>query len=83
MSRKTLAVAIASACLAAGAFAQSQNLTMQMGGAARKYILYAPTGLPSHPPLIYVIHGFNMTGQQEVGLTRMNAVADKERTRSR
>jgi poly(3-hydroxybutyrate) depolymerase len=62
---------------AAGSFAQSQNLTMQIGGVARKYILYAPTGLPAHPPLVYVIHGFNMTGQQEVGLTRMNAVADK------
>lgn len=61
----------------AGSFAQSQNLTLQIGGAARKYILYAPTGLPAHPPLVYVIHGFNMTGQQEVGLTRMNAVADK------
>jgi poly(hydroxyalkanoate) depolymerase family esterase len=61
----------------AGAFAQSQNLTMQIGGVARKYILYAPTGLPANPPLVYVIHGFNMTGQQEVGLTKMNAVADK------
>lgn len=77
MVRQALTAFAALASLIAGAGAQSQNLTMQIGGAARKYILYAPTGLAANPPLIYVIHGFNMTGQQEVGLTKMNAVADK------
>ncbi|MBW8887613.1 MAG: hypothetical protein JF616_07630 [Fibrobacteres bacterium] len=61
------------------AFAQSQNLTMRIGGTARKYILYAPTGLAAQPPLVYVIHGFNMSGQQEVQLTQMNKVADREK----
>jgi len=65
--------------LAADSFAQSQNMTLQVAGVSRKYILYAPTGLGSNPPLVYVIHGFNMSGQQEVGLTRMNAVADREK----
>ncbi len=61
------------------AFAQSQNLTMRIAGVARKYIVYAPTGLAAQPPLVYVIHGFNMSGQQEVQLTQMNKVADREK----
>lgn len=62
--------------LALGAFAQTQ--TLQVAGVSRNYILHAPTGL-DNPALVFVIHGFNMTGQQEVGLTRMNAVADREK----
>jgi poly(hydroxyalkanoate) depolymerase family esterase len=77
MIRKAMAGLVSFAALAAGVFGQSQNLTMQIGGAARKYILYAPSGLPANPPLVYVIHGFNMTAQQMVGITKMNTLADK------
>ena len=64
--------------LASGAFAQGQtvNLAYKVAGVDRQTILYAPSGLGAHPPLVYVIHGFNMSGQQEVQLTQMNKVAD-------
>src|SRR5690606_25352145 len=62
---------------ASGAIAQTQ--TLQVAGVTRNYILHAPAGLGEKPPLVFVIHGFNMTGQQEVNLTRMNAVADREK----
>lgn len=79
MNRRAIIAAISAFALSAGAFAQSQNQTFQVAGVARKYILHAPAGLPANPPLVYVIHGFNMSGQQEVQLTRMNAVADREK----
>lgn len=64
--------------LTSGAFAQGQtvNLAYKVAGVDRQTILYAPSGLGAHPPLVYVIHGFNMSGQQEVQLTQMNKVAD-------
>lgn len=74
---------ILSACLfltlsAWNGFAQGQtvNLTYKVAGVDRQTILYAPSGLGANPPLMYVIHGFNMSGQQEVTLTQMNKVAD-------
>jgi polyhydroxybutyrate depolymerase len=76
MLRRALSAA-ALFLLPAGAFAQSQ--TLQVAGKARTYILHAPTGLAANPPLVFVIHGFNMSGQQEVTLTRMNTVADREK----
>ena len=75
MLRRTL-FAASFLCLATGAFAQTQ--TIQVAGKARTYILHAPTGL-TDPPLVFVIHGFNMTGQQMVGITRMNTIADREK----
>jgi poly(hydroxyalkanoate) depolymerase family esterase len=59
-------------------FAQGQtvNLNYKVAGVDRQTILYAPSGLGANPPLVYVIHGFNMSGQQEVQLTQMNKVAD-------
>lgn len=79
MKRLLILTVLFLAALSIDLFAQSQNMTMQVGGVSRKFILYAPTGLGEKPPLVYVIHGFNMSGQQEVQLTRMNAVADKEK----
>lgn len=69
---------IMSLSLLAGAFAQGQtvNLAYKVAGVDRQTILYAPSGLGAKPPLVYVIHGFNMSGQQEVQLTQMNKVAD-------
>lgn len=58
---------------------QAQSQTLQFKGTARNYVLHAPTGLGENPPLVFVIHGYNMSGQQEVTLTRMNAVADREK----
>lgn len=69
--------ALALAVLAAPAAAQTESF--QVAGVNRTYILRAPTGLGANPPLVFVIHGFNMTGQQEVQLTRMNTVADREK----
>ncbi|HLP42185.1 MAG TPA: PHB depolymerase family esterase, partial [Fibrobacteria bacterium] len=71
-----LPAVIAILCLSAAAFAQT--LTLRVAGVNRNYILHAPSGLEK-PPLVFVIHGFNMTGQQEVSLTRMNQVADREK----
>lgn len=76
MNRRGLSVAFLICSLAAGVFAQPQSF--QVAGISRNYILHAPAGL-SNPPLVFVIHGFNMTGQQEVSLTRMNQVADREK----
>jgi poly(3-hydroxybutyrate) depolymerase len=64
------------AAFAAGAFAQSQSI--RFGGVARTFVLHAPAGL-TKPPLVFVLHGSGMSGQQEVGLTKMNDVADKEK----
>lgn len=57
----------------------SGSQTMQVAGVSRNYILHVPTQLPAKPPLVFVIHGFNMTGQQEVNLTQMNTVANREK----
>lgn len=73
-----LIFALALALTASNGFAQGQtvNLTYKVAGVDRQTILYAPSGLGAKPPLVYVIHGFNMSGQQEVTLTQMNKVAD-------
>jgi polyhydroxybutyrate depolymerase len=74
MRRPLVSALLVIASIAAASYAQTQSF--KVAGVTRKYIVYAPTGV-SNPPLVFVIHGFNMSGQQEVGLTRMNAVADK------
>lgn len=79
MKRFLLLSAFSLAATVADISAQSQNMTMQVAGVSRKYIQYTPTGLGSNPPLVFVIHGFNMSGQQEVQLTKMNSVADREK----
>lgn len=76
MYGRTCTVAACLLSLSLGAIAQTQ--TLQVAGKARSYILHAPTAL-TNPPLVFVIHGFNMTAQQEVTLTRMNQVADREK----
>jgi poly(hydroxyalkanoate) depolymerase family esterase len=78
MHRLVPAAALFFATLAAESFAQGQtvNLNYKVAGVDRQTILYAPSGLGANPPLVYVIHGFNMSGQQEVQLTQMNKVAD-------
>jgi poly(3-hydroxybutyrate) depolymerase len=70
------ALAAAALASAAGAFAQVQ--TIPFGGASRQFILHAPSGL-SKPPVVFVLHGSGMTGQQMVDNTRMNAVSDREK----
>lgn len=52
------------------------DLAYPVAGKDRQTILYVPAGLGAKPPLVYVIHGFNMSGMQQMQLTRMNAVAD-------
>jgi poly(3-hydroxybutyrate) depolymerase len=74
--RRGIAIFAALAALAAGAFAQSQ--TIRFGGVARTFVLHAPAGM-AKPPLVFVLHGSGMSGQQEVDLTKMNAVSDKEK----
>ena len=79
MSHRSLLIARPVLALATGILAQSQTVQVQVAGATRNYILYRPTGLGASPPLVFVIHGFNMTAQSEVTLTKMNAVADREK----
>ena len=78
MNRLVQAAVLFLAMTAVKGFAQGQtvNLNYKVAGVDRQTILYAPSGLGAKPPLVYVIHGFNMSGQQEVGLTQMNKVAD-------
>ena len=65
------------ALLASGASAQDVN--MQFNGVSRHYILHAPTGLPEKPALVFMIHGYSMTAQQEVNDTKFNDLSDKEK----
>jgi poly(hydroxyalkanoate) depolymerase family esterase len=78
MHRLVRAAVLFFAMMAVKGFAQGQtvNLNYKVAGVDRQTILYAPSGLGANPPLVYVIHGFNMSGQQEVQLTQMNKVAD-------
>ncbi len=78
MNRMIQAAGLSLAIMAVDAFTQGQtvNLNYKVAGVDRQTVLYAPSGLGANPPLLYVIHGFNMTGQQEVQLTQMNKVAD-------
>jgi poly(3-hydroxybutyrate) depolymerase len=76
MHRRGIIMLAALAAFAAGAYAQSQ--TIRFGGVARNFILHAPAGI-TKPPLVFVLHGSGMSGQQEVDLTKMNAVSDKEK----
>jgi poly(hydroxyalkanoate) depolymerase family esterase len=78
MHRLVPAAVLLFAMMAVKSFAQGQtvNLNYKVAGVDRQTLLYAPSGLGAKPALVYVIHGFNMSGQQEVQLTRMNQVAD-------
>ena len=62
--------------MSAGVFAQTQ--TMQIAGVARTYIVHAPTGL-SNPPLVFNIHGFNMSASSEQSYTQMDRIADRDK----
>lgn len=69
--------ALAAVLIPCDGFAQS--LKMQLGGVARTYVLHVPTGLPSQPPLMFVLCGHGMTGADQQRDTKMDGIADREK----
>jgi len=67
-------------CCPSGAFAASpQILTFQHSNTAREYILYRPDHLPVNAPLVFMLHGLNMTDSLMMALSGMNRFADANR----
>lgn len=78
-SRGPIAAALA-VCLYAGAFhpASAQDQNMNFNGVSRHYILHAPAGIEK-PPVVFILHGSAMSGKQMQDITKMDAVADREK----
>ncbi len=66
-------------CLIAAGLAVSQDQSINIEGVERHYILHVPDAVGENPPLVFMIHGYNMTAEQKVGYTRFNDVADDEK----
>ncbi|MBX3156639.1 MAG: dienelactone hydrolase family protein [Deltaproteobacteria bacterium] len=51
-----------------------------VGGVRRTYLVYLPPGAPTAAPLplVFVFHGYTMSGQKMVDATRYTALADDE-----
>ena len=78
MNRHCFLVAAFIVSLSAVVFAQSQTQRFQVAGVTRTYIVYAPTGL-NNPPLVFNIHGYNMTATLEQSICKMDKIADREK----
>ncbi|MDB4961103.1 MAG: hypothetical protein JWP01_1102 [Myxococcales bacterium] len=54
--------------------------TIDAGGLTRTYIVYLPAGDPGTPmPLVFVHHGYSMSGQAMFDVTQYAALADDEK----
>ncbi len=62
--------------LSASGFAQTQSF--QVAGVTRTYIVHAPSGM-TNPPLVFNIHGFNMSAASEESYTQMDKIADRDK----
>lgn len=53
--------------------------TVQVGGAVRNYLVYEPTTYsPTTPaPVVFVLHGTGMNGEQMVSITRFDRLAEQ------
>jgi polyhydroxybutyrate depolymerase len=63
-----------------GARRGKTNRMVTVGAVNRTYIVYEPQGLDANraAPLVFVHHGFGMTGQQMFDITQYSAVADQQ-----
>jgi len=70
----------AEACGARAGMRGRTSRTIEAAGLSRSYHVYLPDGDPREPmPLVFVHHGYTMSGQLMVDLTRFAALADVER----
>ncbi len=56
-------------------------MKLTVGALEREYLLHVPAGLPAEQsvPLVFVFHGGSGTAAGTLGLSRFNAVADREK----
>ena len=54
----------------------AQYLTFSHGGLNRKYLYYAPPGLPANSPLIVVMHGYSDDASAIQNYSGMDLIAD-------
>lgn len=75
-----LVVAVAALVAAAGAAAEPERCTVRVGDLDREYFVHVPASLPEGEavPLVFVYHGGGGDARGTMGLTRFNAVADRE-----
>ncbi len=65
------------ATVTAQPFAQAGKIPV--GGKDRDYIVYAPSGLPEHPPLVLALHALAQTNTQFRSSSKWDAIADKDK----
>jgi polyhydroxybutyrate depolymerase len=70
----------AGACATRGGMRGLTSRKVTVGGLARTYLVYLPPALdPTKPvPLVYVFHGYTMSGQQMHDITQYETLADSE-----
>jgi polyhydroxybutyrate depolymerase len=63
-----------------GAFRGKSNQMLTAAGLARTFVHYAPANLdPNTPaPVVIMVHGWTMSGQQMYDITRYHEIADRE-----
>ena len=79
--RRLFAIALATLVVSHAASAEVQTRTIQVGGAARTYLLFlpnSPRALGSGFPLVVMLHGGGGTAEQMVRFTRFNEIAARE-----
>lgn len=59
----------------------AQTASFMHGGVQRTYILHLPTGFSASEtlPLVLNLHGLTQTGQAQSDMSKLNAIADRER----
>jgi poly(3-hydroxybutyrate) depolymerase len=63
----------------AGGFGGKPTDSFKFAGVMRSYVVYAPSGLGSNPPLVFNVHGYNIDGPLMRAITQMDKVADREK----
>lgn len=60
--------------------AQTQNRTLTVGGVERTFIVHVPTGYDASvsTPVVFNFHGLTGTGSQQMSMSGMNTIANRE-----
>jgi poly(3-hydroxybutyrate) depolymerase len=80
--RNIIVFSIVSSVLAWSAFGSGGtkvNGSFQSGGKTRDYLVYLPTGLPEHPPLVLGLHCLSGSPTQHEQLSGFDKIADREK----
>jgi len=79
MNKSSVLITAFVVLLATTVFSQTMTVNFQFAGVARNYYMHVPTGLPSKPPLVVMLHGHGGNGASDESTDKWFPIADREK----